>query len=155
MKIDGKMITRCQVAIFLLCLFLGSGCSKQKLPDDMPKLYPCKITIKDKDGKPMPTVVVSLNPEDKDNRWGASGETNASGVAVILTSGQYPGLAQGKYRVTLTRLEHVKTGELNDAGNEIILSKNLILEEYSNLASTPFQFAMETKATTLTFQLEK
>ena len=103
----------------------------------------------------MPMVVVSINPEDKDNRWGASGETNASGTAAILTASQYPGLAPGKYRVTLTRLEHTDTGEVNDAGNKIILSKNLIPEEYTELAKTPFHLEMGTKAMAETFQLEK
>lgn len=121
----------------------------------MPKIYPCKITIKDKDGNLMPKVVVSVNPEDRTNRWGGSGETNASGVAEILTSGQYPGLSEGKYRVTVLAFEHIPTGKYDDTGAEIIDSKSLIPAEYSDSAKTPFHFEMEAKATTQTFQLEK
>ena len=103
----------------------------------------------------MPTVVVSVNPENKDNRWGASGETNASGVAVILTAGQYRGLSPGKYRVAIAQFEHIKTGKFDDTGAEIIESKNLIPGEYTDSAKTPFHFEMEAKTTSQTFQLEK
>ena len=143
------------MTLFLLCLFLGGGCHRQNLPADLPKLYPCKITIKDKEGNPIPTVTVSVNPEDPTNRWGASGETNASGVATIMTAGQYSGLSQGKYRVTLTRLENTKTGEISETGWEVVESKQMMPEEYTDPAKTPFQFEMETKATSVTFQLEK
>ena len=150
MKIRFQILT-----LFLLCFLLGNGCNKQKLPADLPRLYPCKITIKDKEGNPMPTVIVSVNPEDKGNRWGASGETNASGVAEIFTAGLYRGLSSGKYRVTLTRLEHTKTGRFDDTGAEIVESKNLIPDEYVHSAQTPFLFEMGTKAVTETFHLEK
>jgi len=100
-------------------------------------------------------VIVSVNPEDRENRWGASGETNASGVAEILTAGQYRGLSVGKYRVTLTRIEHVATGQYNDVGTEMFEPRNLIPGEYTDSASTPFQFEMEAKAFSETFQLEK
>ena len=139
----------------LLCLILGNGCTGQKLPPDLPELYPCQITIHDKDGKPMQTVLVSVNPVDPTNRWGGSGQTNASGIAEILTAGQYRGLSAGNYRVTLKAYEHTSTGKFDDTGNEIVHSKNLMPVEYTNSSSTPFQFEMEPKATTLTFQLEK
>ena len=150
------MKTRFQtLTLFLLGLLLGGGCHWQKLPADLPKLYPCKITIKDKDGNPLPMVLVSVNSEDTSFRWGGSGETNASGVATILTAGQYRGLAQGKYRVTLLHFEYIKTGQIADSGVEITDMRSLMPEEYTDSAKTPFHFEMEAKATSVTFQLEK
>ena len=142
------------LTLSLLGLLWGSGCGGQKLPDGLPKLYPCKITIMDKDGNPMQDVIVSVNPEDSGNRWGASGQTDAQGVATIKTAGQYPGLSSGKYNVTLMKFESVNTGKRDEEGNEIMDSKSLLPEKYTNFAQPQFRFEMGTAEFTETFQLE-
>jgi len=103
----------------------------------------------------MPGVIVSLTPEDPDNRWGGSGETNASGVATVLTAGKYPGLAPGKYSVVLMKFESVDTGRLDEEGLKIFESISLLPKEYTDYAKPPFQLEMEASALAETFQLEK
>ena len=142
---------------------MGSGCSRQLRPADLPKLYPCKITILDKEGNPLPNVLVSVSPEnpnadDPHSKWGASGSTNESGVANIKTTGKYPGLLTGKFRITLWLCEDVVSKTVDaDTGKEVevVQSKNVMPMEYWNVAKTPFRLEMEPKAMNFTFQLEK
>ena len=146
------------LTLFLFCLFLGSGCKRQLRPADLPKLYPCKITILDKEGNPLPKVTVAVNPEDPNSKWGASGGTDASGVADILTAGKYRGLPPGKYSVSLWLFENIK-GKASDADTgeavEVVQTNNLMPMEYSLSSKTPFHLEMEPKAMSFTFQLEK
>ena len=157
MKLRIRILTLLLVCLSLLaCVFLRSGCSRKPRPVDLPKLYQCQITILDKEGKPLQNATVSVNPEDSTtNKWGASGGTNASGVADILTAGQFRGLPVGKYRVTIRHYENISTGELNEFGQEIFQTNNLVPMEYSLTSKTPFHFEMEPKAMNLTFQMEK
>ena len=150
------MRVRVELLSLLVVVFaMTTGCSKQKLPADLPKLYPCRITITDMDGKPLEKVVISVNPEDKTNKWGANGETNASGVADIMTSGQYKGLAEGKYNITLTAIEYLKTGKLDDTGQEILEPKMLMSPEYADSAKTPLKFEMAAKSFSETFKVKR
>lgn len=103
----------------------------------------------------MPEVTVTASPEDPASKWGAWGNTNTSGVADMMTAGQYRGVSEGKFRVTLSSFKHTATGTFDDLGAEIYESTSLMSAEYSSSAKTPFQFEMGPKAITLTFQIEK
>jgi len=159
-----KMKQRIQIlSLLLVCLFMGSGCSRQLRPADMPKLYPCKITILDKDGNPLPNVLVAVSPEnpcteDPNSKWRASSSTDASGVADIKTIGKYRGLPTGQFRVTLGLFEEIKSKTLDaDTGKEmeVVQSNNVMPMEYWLISKTPFRLEMEPKAMNFTFQLEK
>ena len=83
---------------------MTTGCG-ESLPPGMPKLYPTSITVI-QEGEPLEGAMVLLIPEDASlNDWGPGGITNASGVAVMLTNGQYRGAPLGKYKVTVTKTE--------------------------------------------------
>ena len=92
-----------------LILFAGfalfSGCG-EKLPQGMPRLNPCTITV-DMEGKPVENVSVRLVSEDQIH-WGCSGITNSSGKAVLVTDGKYKGVPAGTYKVLLLRIDTEK-----------------------------------------------
>lgn len=89
--------------IFCLTFFVfASGCGKTDRPDDLPKLYPTKITIK-MDGQPLEGANVNL-VSDSNTRWLVSGKTGSNGVAEILTHGKFSGAPVGDYAVCVTKV---------------------------------------------------
>ena len=80
------------------------GCGGQKLPAGMPDLYPTTITIT-QENQPLGDAIVMLANADKSVEWSAVARTNAKGVAVLETSGQYKGVPAGTYKVTVTKQE--------------------------------------------------
>jgi len=76
------------------------GCSSQKLPDGMPKLYPLTLTIT-QEGKPLPEASVSMYSADGSSSWAPGGMTKADGMLVVFTHGKYAGVPAGKYKVTV------------------------------------------------------
>ena len=90
------------VFFFGALLFLSIGCS-EKLPPDLPKLYPTSLTVI-QDGKPLEGATVQLLPKDSNSRWAASGRTNASGKVEFFTEGRYRGVPEGDYQVTVSKV---------------------------------------------------
>ena len=78
------------------------GCS-ERLPDGMPALHPCQITIT-QSGTPLEGASVRLHAMGGSS-WLVSGETNSSGVVNMLTQGQYRGAPEGTYKVTVQKQE--------------------------------------------------
>lgn len=70
----------------------------------MPKLYPTTITVT-QNGQPLENASVSLIPEDETGKWAAGGDTDSSGRASLKTQGMYKGVAEGKYKVCVTKYE--------------------------------------------------
>lgn len=89
----------------LFCLML-SGCVRQNKPDGMPALVPCTITVA-QDGVPLFDANVTLHPADG-NKWTGNGATDKNGKAMIFTWGTHPGIAPGKYSVTVAKVETEK-----------------------------------------------
>ena len=88
------------VGFLLLCML---GCSGQKLPDGMPKLFPCNITVL-MDGTPLADASVTLVPfEGSAVTYSAGGTTNASGAVAIMVNGQFTGAPAGKYNVLVVK----------------------------------------------------
>lgn len=83
---------------------LIAGCG-QKVPGDLPKLYPTNITVTC-DGKPLKNATVTMFLKDP-----SSGKANISlgtvtddkGVAKIQANGMYPGAPVGKYLVCISK----------------------------------------------------
>ena len=73
-----------------------TGCGGQKLPSDLPKLYPTQIEVT-ADGEKLAGATVSLYPIGGGETVGAA--TDAKGIAHINTRGQYAGAPAGKYKV--------------------------------------------------------
>ncbi|MDR1491221.1 MAG: DUF4198 domain-containing protein [Planctomycetaceae bacterium] len=88
--------------IFSATLLLCSGCQKNSQPDDLPKLYPCIITIT-QDGKPLEDAGVELAAEDQSAaKYRAVTKTDAEGKAVMSTYG-HNGAPAGKYKVVVSK----------------------------------------------------
>ncbi|MDR0610637.1 MAG: hypothetical protein LBG58_11040 [Planctomycetaceae bacterium] len=77
------------------------GCS-EKLPPDMPRLYPLTFTVI-QDGKPLDKAVVELIRKDSQSKWGGTGLCDASGKAEIYTQGKYKGVPAGTYSIIVTK----------------------------------------------------
>ena len=91
-------------SILVLCavLSLSIGCS-EKLPPDLPKLYPTSLIVI-QDGKPLEGATVQLLPRDTNSRWAAAGRTDASGKVEFFTEGRYRGVPEGDYQVTVSKV---------------------------------------------------
>ena len=89
--------------VFFIASFLFVGCGGEKLPPDLPKLYPTKVVVI-QDGKPLEGANVVLLPKDPDNRWGAAGQTDSSGVVEFYTEGRYRGVPEGEYQLTVSKV---------------------------------------------------
>ena len=79
-------------------LVFTAGCT-QKLPDDLPKLYPTQIEVTATDGSKLEGARLTLYPVGGGEP--AGGMTNAKGVAEIVARGQYSGAPPGKYKVAV------------------------------------------------------
>ena len=80
-----------------------TGCSGQKLPNGMPKLYPCQLTIT-MDGSSLSEASVSLIPaEGNNNTYTAGGTTDQNGNVTIMVNGQFIGAPLGKYHVLVVK----------------------------------------------------
>lgn len=88
-------------SVVALALVIYSGCDTQKT--DVPETYPVSIKIA-YNGQPVEGANVSLIPEDPAGR-GASGVTDASGVAKMGLPGLTDGAMPGKYGVTVSKVE--------------------------------------------------
>lgn len=103
----------CFVAIGFLI-----GCSKQKLPADMPKLYKFSVKILD-NGSPLADAQVQLHPEDASlARWGLNGSTSQDGIVKFNTRG-YAGVPLGKYKITIKKQTPPVAVTAAPASNEI------------------------------------
>ncbi|GHT09827.1 hypothetical protein FACS1894170_01030 [Planctomycetales bacterium] len=67
----------------------------------MPKLYPATLTVL-QDGKPLENASVVLINTDATSTWSAGGQTDAKGVVMLQTMGQFKGIPEGTYSYALT-----------------------------------------------------
>jgi hypothetical protein len=134
-------------------MIITSGCNQNNdLPPNVPKLYPTTITVI-QDGQGLGKASVTLMPlRGSGNTWYAGAQTNAQGVAVMMTQGQYNGTVPGKYKILVRKQETTpSTIVLPDPGKdsagyakalelrnkEVRESFNLIDLKYSSVDSTP------------------
>lgn len=92
----------------LLLLSLAScfvGCGEGK-PAHIPDLVPYSVKITH-NGSPVDGAKVILSPAS--GTFSAAGDTDANGVAVLKTEGQYEGVVPGEYMVSVTKYEIIKT----------------------------------------------
>lgn len=89
-------------------MVVNSGCWGKPRPDGLPPLYRCTVTLR-QDGKLLDHAAVFLYPEDTGYTWTIGGVTDATGVAVIHTHAQYPGVPTGEYKVVVSKSESVST----------------------------------------------
>ncbi|MDR1960642.1 MAG: hypothetical protein LBQ54_16650 [Planctomycetaceae bacterium] len=97
------MKTRFDFIATVLFVLSWTGCGGTNVPPDLPKLVTCQITVR-QEGKPLAEASVFLAPQDG-SKWNASGNTDARGVAEMFTHGMYQGVAEGKYKVVVSKNE--------------------------------------------------
>jgi hypothetical protein len=99
-----------KIIVYIFIIFISIlGCSSQQLPDDLPTLYPCKITVI-QDGQPLADASVILHLTDHSTNhggksWVPMGLTDENGVAVIKTNARYNGAPLGKYKILVNKTE--------------------------------------------------
>ena len=98
--------------LFGIAAVFTASCSK--VPEGMPKTYPCTIKVI-KDSAPVDGANIVLYPENPLADLISSGVTDASGNAKIVSlykNYQGKGVPEGSYKMTITKLpfvEHTKT----------------------------------------------
>ena len=89
-------------AFFGTLLLFVAGCG-EKLPPDLPKLYPTVVSVI-QGGEPLEGANVNLLPKDPNSRWAASGVSNSAGKVDFFTEGKYRGAPEGEYQVTVSKV---------------------------------------------------
>ncbi|MDR0705339.1 MAG: hypothetical protein LBF88_10175 [Planctomycetaceae bacterium] len=129
------MLHKIIVSIILLVCFSIAGC-KQRLPEGMPPLYPCTITLI-QDGKPLDLASVSFYASDTENFWALAGTSNDQGVIEMTTNGPYKGVPAGVYKITV---EKVKSEDI-DVNRYCMVS--LVDPQFGKRETTPIQIEIK------------
>jgi hypothetical protein len=139
-----------QLIIILSALLFCTitGCSKEKLPADIPLLYPCHITIQMK-GLPLDGAIVSLLPEQ--GKWGAAGITNAQGIAELRTR-NYFGVAEGRYKITVSKIQGGTSPGTDDG--LAIPPVSLVNETFFDPAKTPLKCEIKSGKNSFEFTVD-
>jgi hypothetical protein len=119
-------------------MFLIFGCNGKPRPDGTPPLVACSIFVQ-QEKTPLIDANVSLIPEDG-SQWNAAGTTDASGVAKLYTLSQYEGVAIGRYKVVVSKMETIP-GMLGSSDGSTKGTPdphfNLVELQYSDPTKTP------------------
>ena len=124
-----------------LCLAI-LGCGSAPLPDGMPKLSSCVITVQS-DGQPLEGVVVAFHHSDPAFRWAPGATTNAAGKAVMVTHGQYFGVVDGDYVITVSKMERESFDPAKPPRE--IKVYTLIDAQFSNPKTSPLKISVAGK----------
>jgi len=118
-----------------------SGCSKDTgRPSDLPKLFPCRITITQNE-QPLPEAVVTLKSMDSGAKYAtSSGITDENGLVAPNTY-SYKGVPVGKYKVTVKKTVEEGGTEVSTGPGTTRISGakvySLIKKEFTNEITTP------------------
>jgi hypothetical protein len=133
------MLHKIIVSTTLLVCFSVSGC-KQRLPEGMPPLYPCTITLI-QDGKPLAHASVVFYPSDPENFWSLAGSSNTQGVIEMTTNGPYKGVPAGVYKIAVEKV----SSEDVDANHYCVV--NLVDPQFGKRETTPVQIEIKPSKT--------
>ncbi|MDO5580915.1 MAG: hypothetical protein Q4G69_07250 [Planctomycetia bacterium] len=149
------------VLILLLITFIPAGvsCSKTKLPDGMPQLYPCTVKII-QEGKPLAEAEILLKSADPNlERWAITGRTDANGTARIVTMGKYSGAPLGDYTVLLSKNETIYDQPPKEVHGEMVYGPStsyfLISPDQGNEDKSPHKLTIESKTNQYEFDCGK
>ena len=95
----------CLLAASLSALIIGCG---EKLPSNLPKIYPVNFAITYDDGTPVADAKVELQPETIGD-WFFTAMTDSTGKAAMLTSAKYNGIPAGDYTVIVKKIVEDET----------------------------------------------
>ncbi len=133
--------------VFVVVSICGCGDSR---PDDLPELHPCRISVKI-GGLPLDGASVSLIGED--GRWPGNGRTGSDGVARITTRGRFEGIAQGEYKVTISKVLPPPPSDKDERNEKE--PESLIDGKYSSYATTPLTCSVKPGPNKFEFTVEK
>ena len=87
---------------FILPFCFGCG---QKLPSDLPPLFPTTLVIV-QEGKPLADAVITMTTSE--SKWSVTGMTNSQGEAKMFVNGTYEGAPEGEFKVIVNKTETEK-----------------------------------------------
>lgn len=130
----------------------------------MPKLYPVAVTVT-QDGSPLAGANVVLSGTDK---WTPIGTTDAQGAASFYTQGNYPGVPEGTFKVSVIKI--LEEGDKEppkpfDAESERVYKEymksgkkfrqfNTTPEKYRSAETTPLSVEIKKGAKDITVNVE-
>lgn len=123
----------------MLFMAFPPGCGFNAVPEGLPELTPCSLTIV-QEGKPLVGAIVLLYPDNQGCPWTVSGTTNECGVAEMTTHGKYPGIPQGDWSVTVSKNNTVYDKK-SEGDNWTIYAK--VDPLYSDKETTPLRLRCE------------
>ena len=151
------------IAVFAFFALAVTGCNPgQKLPEGMPPLTPCTLTIT-QDGKPLEGATISLFSIGGAQSFYPGGKTDANGKAEIFTNGKYQGVPDGKYKVVVSKreTEESKFGPaltaddpgydewLAKSSGENLSSYRLVEKQYTSAGTTTLEITVPGEIATL------
>jgi hypothetical protein len=144
---------RLSLILGLICI---AGCGPSKVPHDLPKCYPCQITVI-QDGAPLDGASVTLQSPEVGQIWFPMGTTDQMGKADMYTNGRYPGAPAGVYKVLVNKgapppdtlgAPPTEGTPAYDRWLERMSSQpeyTAIELQYSDAAKTPYEIEVKTK----------
>lgn len=149
-KMKRTAVSILPILLFLILVAGWTGCGKPK-PEGLPDLQPCQVKVT-MDGMPLDGAVVSLLSQN--GQWPGNGRTDAQGLAVIFTRGQYPGVAEGEYKITVSKI--VPPPPVGDEGtSKETVPKPLVKEIFSQPEATPLSCTIKRGTNTVEVKVEK
>ena len=141
-----KIAHKIFAAFVLAALF--AGCF-QKLPPDLPKLYPCEVQVLMK-GEPLADAFVGFAPDE--GKWSAMGTTDEKGTTMLKTNFQYEGVPQGSYKIIITKIIE-KTTRIDashadpdvEGSGRTVMEVSLLDDCFKTEKETPLSFTVEAK----------
>lgn len=135
------------------------GCSGEKRPEGLPKLYPCTITVL-QEGKPLENASIDLIMKNGFCKWPIAGTTDSAGVAELRTYGLYKGVPSGTFSVSIEKREpESKLEQQFDPSRKTapkpIKVFSYVDQKYTNVKTTPLEITVEEKAAKKEFDLGK
>jgi hypothetical protein len=143
------------VLFVISCALLFSGCGNSTRPEDLPKLYPCKITVT-QNNSVLEGATVTLLAKTKSKYGVSSATTDVSGTAVLYTYG-FNGVPLGEYGVTITKIgvEEAKESKTIE-GNPIQIGGNIysyVDAKFSDENNPPYFIDVTEKGVNETFDV--
>ena len=143
------------IPVIMLSCFVPilSGCGGPARPADLPKLYPCTITVV-QDGKPLSDGLVTLFSAAPEFKWAVFAQLDSSGTGTVFTQGLYPGAPEGEYKVVVSKQDFVEepvgpTRIDGDSGREITSTIStvytLVGKDYTSKETTPLTLTVSSK----------
>jgi hypothetical protein len=117
----------------------------------MPPLYSVTLEFL-QDGQPLADASVILHPEEASGKWFAGGTTDSQGKIKPATQGRYDGVAAGKYKVTVSKIEiDEKSIKIIGEGLQTYDSYHLVEPKFAEIAQTPLTLEVSKKGENFSF----